>query len=404
MRLKKTKRGYYEISIELPPSADGKRQRKRLRAKTIVDLHAKQREAEEALALGLSLTEMTSVVDLLTWWLENEVKRYRRASTYRRYEMDVRNHILPALPKAGQIPVKQLSAQHIQTLIDRAVDQGLAPRSVRNILIVLSRALTVAKRRHLVRENVASLVTMPAISRPRIRVLTPEEAWRLLEAVRETRYEVLFWMAVLLGMREGELLGLRWSSVDLDAKIVTVCEQIQRVKQPGGGSKLVWLPTKSDNGERVVALPDVLVALLQLQLARLADERTVRGWREHDLVFPSTKGTPLNAQHLIYRVFRPALEKAGLPRIPFHNLRHTAASIWIADGGDVQSVSETLGHSSAVITLNMYAHAFSDAKRAMLDRSAQRWSGDASRLLELPEKPKIRQGDTPGDTEKPRRA
>lgn len=184
----------------------------------------------------------------LKHWLASEQQRGKiRPSTYRRYEMDIRNHLIPEL---GHIKLSALTLDDVQRFFDRVHQQGrkpknnddapsaLAPRTVRNILTPLQEALGAAKRRKLVRENVALDVELPEARQPDLYKLTPAEMRRFLQVVRGDRLEALYWLAAL-GMREGELLGLRWMNVNLQARTVRVVEAMQRVKPVSGTSKLV---------------------------------------------------------------------------------------------------------------------------------------------------------------------
>jgi len=393
MRPHKTKRGYYEQSVDFgKDETTGKRKRKRVWAKTPAELRARVAELEDQRDRGMA-PEVITVADFLTdTWLPL-VQRTRRASTYKRYELDVRKNILPGLPRAGRFPIAALSVAHVQSLVDAMAAAGLAPRTIRNMRATLRKALNVARARRLVGENVAELTEIPQARKPKIRPLTRDEAIAFLTEVRDSRFEALYWMALLLGLRRGELLGPRLSSLDLEAGTVHICEGMQRVDAPAGGSKLVWIPTKSEAGDRVLPLPAALLPVLQKHLARLADEQRTEGWEEHDLLFPSECGTPKEGSNL-HRSFKPALARAGLPDIRFHDLRHTAASRWIADGGDLRSVSEALGHSSAAFTLSTYAHTFDAAKRAMIEGSAAGYAPGSvnDRVIELPERAKDERG------------
>jgi integrase len=306
--------------------------------------------------------------------------------------MDIRNHLIPNI---GHIKLSTLTLEDVERFVDYVHQYGrktkkkddkpgpLAPRSVRNILTPLQEALAAAKRRKLVRENVALEVELPEAKQPDLYKLTPTEMRPFLEAVRGDRLEALYWLAAL-GMREGELLGLRWASVNLEARTVRVAEAMQRVKQAGGPSKLVWVAVKTENGKRTILLPEDWLHILLTHKARQNEECLVDGWKENDLVFPSTKGTPMEAQNLVNRHFKAALKRAELPagKIRFHDLRHAAASMFIALGYDARTVADILGHSSPDFTLRQYAHSFEEVRqRAVAD--VGKLLRDEDRVLEL---------------------
>jgi integrase len=248
----------------------------------------------------------------------------------------------------------------------------LAAQTIRNILSPLTEALDAALKRDLVRKNVAEAVELPSRKQPKLHKLIPEEIQRFLDTVRGDRLEALYWLATL-GFREGELLGLRWSNIDLDTGEVRITEAAQRVKRPGAKGSMTWVDVKTENSRRTVRLPEDWIVALRAHRARQDQERLAEDWREHDLVFPSTAGTILEAQNLLNRYFKPALKRAGLPaeRIRFHDLRHAAASMFIVLGYDARTVADILGHSSPDFTLRQYAHSFEEVRtRAIADIGA----------------------------------
>ena len=396
-RAKKDKNGYFYEVLELASGLGGKRQRKFIRAKTaallkekIARFHADQ---EQGIAPIRNPHEHTLALWLKEWLAGEQQRGTIRPSTYRRYEMDIRNHLIPAI---GHIKLSTFTLSDAQRCIDNCATHGkkshkegeppgpLAPRSVRNILTPLQEALATAKRHKLVRENVALEVELPEAKQPNLYKLLPTEMRRFLETVRGDRFEALYWLAAL-GMREGELLGLRWSNVNLQARTVHVVEAMQRVKGANGKSTMQWVSVKTENGRRTIMLPENWVHILLVHKARQDEERAFAAWVEHDLVFPTTKGTPMEAQHLVNRNFKPALRRAELPaeKIRFHDLRHAAASMFITLSYDARTVADILGHSSPDFTLRQYAYSFEEVRqRAVADVGKLLW--DEERVLELP--------------------
>jgi integrase len=384
-RAKKDSKGrFYEV-IELTPGINGKRQRKFIRAKTAALLKEKVARFYAELEQGLDPIRRTAgehtVASWLSVWLDGEWSRDNtRASTLKRYDSAIRNHINPLI---GKILLRNLTYDQVQQMLDYAYTQGkkikdkdgketrgpLAAQSVRNILSPLSEALDAALKRGLVRKNVAKDLELPAMKQPDLYKLTPEEIQRFLVAVRGDRLEALYWLAIL-GLRQGELLGLRWKNCDLEVGEVRVTEAAQRVKRPNGESKLRWVNVKTENGRRTIRLPEDWINVLREHRARQDEERLAVDWREHDLVFPSTEGTLLEATNLVNRYFKPALTRAGLAadKIRFHDLRHGAASMFIVLGYDARTVADILGHSSPNFTMRQYAHSFEEVReRAIVD-------------------------------------
>jgi integrase len=196
-------------------------------------------------------------------------------------------------------------------------------------------------RWNLVAHNVAELVTPPRRTHHDFVTLTPEQARRFLEAVKGDRLEALYILGLTTGMREGELFGLRWADVDLDAGALHLVRRL-----------------KTRSSRRKVLLARVAVEALRRHLANQREERRQLGlaWDEQGLVFPNTVGRPLHSSNFLQRSFYPLLERAGLPQIRFHDVRHSAATLLLGLGIHSKIVSELLGHSQIGITLDLYSH------------------------------------------------
>jgi integrase len=206
---------------------------------------------------------------------------------------------------------------------------------------VLHHALRDAKRWGLVQRNVSELVTPPRRARFEFRVLSADEAQAFLRAVRGDRLEALYVMAITTGMREGELFGLRWSDVNLTTRSVHLVRRL-----------------KTKSSRRQVLLPRIAVEALTDHRIRQAAERARAGseWEENGLVFPNAVGRPLHHSNFLHRDFYPLLERADLPKMRFHDLRHSAATLLLGLGVHPKVVSEMLGHSQIGITLDLYSH------------------------------------------------
>lgn len=202
---------------------------------------------------------------------------------------------------------------------------------------------------------------------------TPTQARTFLDAIRGDRLEALYAVAVALGLRQGEILGLRWADVDLDVGKITVCQALQRVD-----GRLTFVEPKSRRSRRTIPMPPTVARALRAHRARQLEERLTGGpdWNEHDLVFVSTTGTPLDGRNLTRR-FQAVLERAGLPRMRFHDARHTCASLLLAQGVQPRVIMETLGHSQIGLTLNTYAHVIPELQREAAERMEEvlAWAG-----------------------------
>ena len=255
----------------------------------------------------------------------------------------------------------RLSAQHMQAFYAAMLENGLAPATVKYLHVVLHAALDQAVRLNIIPRNVTDLVTPPRPSRREMQILTPEQAQTFLAAVCGRRLEALYVLALTTGMRQGELLALRWRDVDLDAARLHVSNTLHF------GTKGVWRlgSPKTAQSRRRVDLAPMAVEALRAHRTRQLEERLLVGpdWHDHDFVFPRGDGEPLRGMQVTHRDFQPLLERAGLPCIRFHDLRHTAATLLLLANVPAKVVSELLGHSNVGITLNLYSHVLPSMQR-----------------------------------------
>jgi integrase len=293
--------------------------------------------------------ERQTVEQYLALWLE-VCKHTIKPRTWRRYGELVRLHIVPVL---GKIPLTKLTAPQVQALYACKHEEGLASSTVRQIHAVIHRALKNAVRLGLVARNVAEMVEAPRLLPQEMAVLTQEEVRILLSAASGDRLEALYVLALATGMRLGELLALKWSDVNLETQTLQVRSTLQRTRQ---GYVIAQPKTKSSR--RRIALPATAVAALRKHRVRHLEEQVQFGgaWSGHDLVFCDPIGQPLNGINVLRTQFHGLLRRAGLPRVRFHDLRHTAATLLLERGVNVKMVSEMLGHSSIAITLSLYGH------------------------------------------------
>ncbi len=323
--------------LSLGYGPDGKRIRKTFYGKTYKEVLEKMNAARRDLDQGLRVaTDRQTVAQFLTSWLEDTAKATLRPRTYASYQQVARLYLIPAL---GKRHLAKLDPQHVQAMLNAMVARGLSPRTAQYARAVLRKALNQALKWGKVPRNVAALVDAPRVEQHDMRALTPDEARRFLDAARGDRLEALYRVAVALGLRQGEILGLRWEDVDLDAGVLQVRKQAQRI---GGMVQLV--DPKTRRSRRTINLPKATIRQLKAHRARQAQERLLAGsrWQDHGLVFPSTIGTPLEARNLVTR-FKALLQQAGLPDIRFHDLRHSCASLLIAQGVPARVIMETWG-------------------------------------------------------------
>jgi integrase len=261
---------------------------------------------------------------------------------------------------------------------------GLSPRSAQITRTVLHQALEQALRWDMVTRNVAALTKNPTVPARERHPLTPEQLAAFIEHTREHRLGPLFQVAIATGMRQGELLGLRWSDVDLAAGTLAVRQALKR----DGDGKLTYGAPKTKKSRRVIALPAFAVAALEQQRRNQAVDQAWAGdrWADSGLVFTSTIGTPLDASNVTH-TFQAELASAGLPRQRFHDLRHAAATIMALQRIPPNVARDVLGHSQIGITMDVYTHTdISEYRRAAdaigaalgLDRSPSNAAEEAS--------------------------
>ncbi len=299
--------------------------------------------------------------EFLQHWLTDSVKVRVRPKTYSSYESLVRVHVMPT-PLARR-PLQGLTPQELQAWLNARVESGTSPRLAQYIHAVLRSALEQAYKWLMVPRNIAKLVDPPRVQRHEVQPLTPEQAGRLLRAAEEDRLYALYAVAVALGLRQGEILALRWEDIDIESRTLRVCRTVQRVR-----GRLVFGEPKSNRSRRSIGLPDIAVNCLRQHQVRQKLDRLVAGerWQDHDLVFCTTIGTPIEASNLQKHLLK-LLERADLPRVRFHDLRHTCASLLLAQGLSPRSIMEVLGHSQISLTMDTYAHIMPELRREAAD-------------------------------------
>jgi integrase len=325
---------------------------------------------------GLPVTaEKQTVAQYLAVWLET-IKPSIRPKTWRRYAECVHLHLVPRL---GKTPLSRLSVQQVEHFYARKRMDGLSATTVAHLHAVLHRALATAERQDLVTRNVAALADHPRLQRQEMHALTREQAHQLLAAAAGHCLEALYVLAVTTGMRQGELLGLRWTDIDLQDGWLCVRQALQY--QPGKG--YVFVEPKTATSRRRIKLPTVAVERLSQHRIRQYRERLALGpaWTDLNLVFPNTVGKPMDGIHLLRREFLPLLQRAGLPRIRFHDLRHTAATLLLSKRhASLNAVCQMLGHSNAAITVGVYGHVTGDMEHQTADAMDALFSGANARI------------------------
>lgn len=366
---KRSRAGYREGSVYYVEARDrwvaeitletGKR--KKAYCKTRQEAQRKKNEMLRELERGMLATgPQRKLGEYIQDWLENTHKSKLRLSVYLNYRKHVK-HIVAGL---GDIWLQKLTPQQVQSFLTKKLDEGLSPKYVREMLGVLRLALKNAVQWGYISRNVCELVTRPRVPKHDIAPLTLEQAQRFRQHLQGHRFEVLITMAVVTGMRRGELLSLRWSDIDFQRNVLQVLHTVDRFT----GYGYVEGEPKSAAGVRSIRLPGFLMDMLkQHQLQQMARKSQAKTWEERDLVFPNLRGGYLHPNHL-GEAFRALLEQAGLPPIRFHDLRHSAATILLSMGVNIKVIQEMLGHSDISITLRVYGHLLPSMQQEAVDK------------------------------------
>jgi integrase len=360
----KQRRTWY-FKVDVPSANGGRKQAHKRGFRTKKEAEAALAELEASVRQGTYvMADPTTLAEYLNdTWLPSINSRVR-ATTADGYRRIVKTHIVPSL---GGVKLQALNEPLVEAWVASLVSSGLNPKTVRNIHAVLSKALTDAMRLRLVARNAVSRALLPKVTTPQPRAWRPEELRAFLKRVEADRWATMWRLYAMTGMRRGEVLGLRWSDVDLDDGSLRVVWQ----RTVAGGRAVEGRP-KTASGERTVALDPATVASLRTWRKAQAAERLAVGpaWIDEDgHVFTWPDGDLLWPQS-VTRWFREHCVALGLPTVGVHGLRHTAATWMIATGESPKLVSERLGHSNVSITLQTYSHVLPSQDRAAAGRLA----------------------------------
>jgi integrase len=334
--------GSWDVRVSLRSDGSGKRRQIKHRVKA-ANKTAALRELErlrERYGLSGRDANRPLLSAYMQSWLRRKAERLSEKSI-ENYSGLCAAHIAPAI---GHVRIDLIEHTHITLLLDRLRAKGCGPRTLQAAYDALRACLN-----HAVKVD-RLLIVSPTVTVPRpshyyeMSYYSAEEARRFLAAVGDDRFRALFHLVVAVGLRRGEVFGLKWGDIDLEGAVLSV----RRALAESGKMKA----TKTKRSQRRVNLPRSIVEELRAHRDRMAVEKLAAC----ELVFPSRCGMPMEPRSLYYQHFLPAMKRAGLRRIRFHDLRHTAATIRLAAGDNPKVVQEMLGHTKIETTLGVYGH------------------------------------------------
>jgi integrase len=298
-----------------------------------------------------------------------------RAPTYESYDSVLRVHLLPFF---GAMELSRISLEDVQRYVaTKQQERRLKPKTINNTLVPLKEMFMHAVRWGYLRENPAHYVEKPRVLHREMDFFTREEIHRFLSAAPQDRYP-FFLTAVLTGMRLGELLAMKWSNLDWQRRQYYVKESLYKGR---------FVEPKSASSKRTMNLPPTLIEALRAHRGRQAERRLQagEGYEDHDLIFCTASGTPLDRGNVVKRDFLPLLKQAGLRRVRFHDLRHTFATLLIDQGESPKYIQVQLGHASIQVTMDRYGHLLPDVHQQAAQRLEDSLFGPSVRKpLETP--------------------
>lgn len=327
---------------------------------------------EESGKLNFAMSGQYTVGQWMDVWFENCAKIKVRPSSHQTYRGYIDHHIKPYI---GDLQLNKLTSLDLQRLYKKLLGngrveriesenqpKGLSPKTVRNINQVISSAMDFAIDQKFILTNPTNGCALPKIEHREMKTLTAEQLASFFQEAKESGVYEMYYIELATGLRRGELLGLKWEDINLEQGVIRVHRQVARIN-----GKIVEGPLKTKNSYRTISIGEDAVGILKQQKEK--------GHSEY--VFPSPTGGPISPDSVLHMLHR-VLERAGLPKVRFHDLRHTFATLALQNGVDVKTVSGMLGHYSAGFTLDTYAHVTTQAQR-----QAARTMG---RLLAYPNK------------------
>ncbi len=337
---------------------NGKQIFKNVLGKTQAEVKEKLKKVlADSLKLDLAKQGKYTVGTWMDVWFENVAKVKVRPSSHQTYKGYIDNHIKPSI---GKIPLEKLTTMELQKFYRKLLTssrverieakhqpKGLSAKTVRNINQVISSAMDFAMAQKIISENPCRAVALPKIEHKEMQTIPAEQLHAFLTEAKATGVYEMYYIELATGLRRGELLGLKWEDIDMKQGIIRIRRQVARI-----GGKIVKAPLKTKNSYRTVTISPQAVEVLKAQKTKTNDQ----------YVFPSPNGGPISPDS-VNNMLKRVLERAGIPKVRFHDLRHTFATLALQNGVDIKTVSGMLGHFSAGFTLDTYAHVTTAAQK-----------------------------------------
>ena len=340
----------------------GKQIFKNMLGKTQAEVKEKlQKALAQAKKIDFTKTGKYTVTMWMNEWFENVAKIKVRPSSHQTYRGYIDHHIAPNI---GSIPLEKLTTMDLQKLYRKLLNKGrvdrveakqqpkgLSAKTVRNINQVISSAMDFAVAQKIIPENPCKPVALPKVEHKEMQTIPAEQLQAFLQEAKATGVYEMYYIELATGLRRGELLGLKWTDIDWNNGIIKVKRQVARVD-----GQIVETPLKTKNSYRTVTVSQQAIEVLKQQKEKTNDE----------YVFPSPNGGPISPDS-VNNMLKRVLARAGIPKVRFHDLRHTFATIALQNGVDIKTVSGMLGHFSAGFTLDTYAHVTTAAQKEAAD-------------------------------------
>ncbi|MDH6410054.1 integrase [Aurantimicrobium minutum] len=353
----------YEARYSYTDPITEKRKRGSVYGKNAQEALTKLRGVQERLKENKPPTDSRMTVSkwIDQWQSRNLPASNRKETTKETYRLLSSKHLKPS--PFGELELSKVRPSHIDELLEKLKSQGYSESTIRNLYAVLNSILDGARRDELIAVNPIREVRRPRVSKQEAKHLSPESVRLLLDASVGSRYETLLRLIAATGLRRGEAIGLEWSDIQFEKKLMQIRFTVSRVQ-----GKLHKSTPKTSNSRREIPLSDGLIQLLKTHRKNQNTERLMAGdkWLDNGLVFSTELGGLIDPRNLL-RVFTNAAKAAGLEKVSLHTLRHSAATAMLNTGTPMHVVSRILGHSSISITVDTYGHITEDSQRDAMD-------------------------------------